>query len=61
MSENEAFVELLCPDCEKYWEASPTDLPAPDATFECPDCGARHPTSEFMRNARGLEVLREFH
>lgn len=61
MSENEAFIELLCPDCEKHWESSPTTLPAPDADFQCPDCAARHRTAEFMKNTRSLEVLREFH
>jgi uncharacterized Zn ribbon protein len=56
---NEAFVQLLCPECEKNWEATPTDLPAPDAEFTCPDCEAERRTAEFMRTDRDLEVLKD--
>jgi tRNA(Ile2) C34 agmatinyltransferase TiaS len=55
---DEAFVELTCPDCEKHWESSPSSLPSPGEGFQCPDCGGRHPLSEFARTARDLEVLR---
>jgi predicted RNA-binding Zn-ribbon protein involved in translation (DUF1610 family) len=55
----EAFAELVCPACGKYWEASPTDLPAPKESFECPDCGERRPLSEFTRTSRDLEIVRE--
>jgi len=57
---NEAFVQLVCPDCRKDWEAKPMDLPAPDAVFACPDCEAERPVAEFMRTDRDLEVLKEF-
>ncbi|SEN25640.1 hypothetical protein SAMN05216388_1002170 [Halorientalis persicus] len=56
---DQAFVQLLCPACEKDWESAPTDLPAPDAQFTCPDCGAERRTAEFMRTDRDLEVLKE--
>jgi len=52
-------VQLLCPDCEKDWEKSPTDLPAPDTEFSCPDCGTERRTAEFMRTDRDLEVLKD--
>ncbi|MFQ3319438.1 MAG: DNA-directed RNA polymerase subunit RPC12/RpoP [Natronomonas sp.] len=55
----EAFVELVCPDCEKHWENSADELPAPDESLVCPDCGARHSLSEFARTNRDLEVLRD--
>lgn len=56
---NEAYVQLLCPECEKAWEESPTDLPAPEAEFSCPDCSGKRRTAEFMRTERDLEVLKE--
>jgi len=55
----EAFAELSCPDCEKLWEVDANDAPAPDATFDCPDCGEARSLSEFARTGRDLEVLRE--
>ena len=55
----EAFVELLCPACEKHWEASPSALPAPSEPFDCPDCGERRPLSEFARTDRDLDIVRE--
>ncbi|WP_335999904.1 hypothetical protein [Halorientalis halophila] len=57
---NEAFVQLRCPACEKDWEAAPTDLPATDAAFSCPDCGDQRRTAEFMRTERDLEILEQF-
>jgi len=56
---NEAFVQLVCPECLKDWEADPTDLPSPEASFRCPDCDENRRLSEFMRTDRDLEVLRE--
>ncbi|SDF17098.1 DUF7836 family putative zinc-binding protein [Halorientalis regularis] len=56
---NEAFVQLLCPACEKDWEDGPTDLPAADDGFTCPDCGTERRTAEFMRTDRDLELLKE--
>ena len=55
----EAFVELVCPACEKYWEESPSELPAPNESFDCPDCGERRPLSEFARSDRDVELIRE--
>lgn len=55
----EAYIQLLCPACNKNWERTPRDLPAHDEQFECPDCGERRPTAEFTRTARDLETLRE--
>lgn len=55
----ETFVELVCPDCEKYWEASPSELPGADEPFDCPDCGERRPLSEFARSSRDLEIVRD--
>lgn len=57
----EAFVQLQCPACEKHWEENPSDLPAADEEFVCPDCEERRPTSEFMHTKRDLEILEEFH
>ena len=56
----EAFVRLLCPECEKDWEETPTDLPNLQKNFSCPDCHATRRLTEFMRTERDLEVVREF-
>lgn len=56
----EAFVQLLCPECNKAWEASPSELPEPQETFRCPDCRESRRTSEFMRTDRDLETLKQF-
>jgi tRNA(Ile2) C34 agmatinyltransferase TiaS len=53
----EAFVQLLCPECTKAWESSPGDLPDPRENFHCPNCHATRRTSEFMRTERDLETL----
>jgi tRNA(Ile2) C34 agmatinyltransferase TiaS len=55
---HEAFVQLLCPECTKSWESTPSDLPGPDANFSCPDCHATRRTAEFMRTDRDLETLK---
>lgn len=57
----EAFIRLVCPSCGESWEDNPVDLPAPPDRFECGSCGERRPTAEFMRTARDLEILEEFH
>ena len=54
----EAYVRLLCPDCTKEWESSPRDLPVPENSFQCPECGEQRRLSEFMRTERDLETLR---
>jgi len=57
----EAWLQLRCPDCDKHWEATPTDLPSPDTPFICDDCSEERSLSEFMKTTRDLELLREFH
>lgn len=57
----EAWLQLLCPDCGKHWEAAPSKLPSPETSFTCVECGAERPLSEFMKTTRDLELLREFH
>lgn len=55
----EAYVQLLCPECNKDWESNPSDLPLPNKVFHCPDCHASYRTSEFMRTDRDLETLKQ--
>lgn len=57
----EAWIQLYCPSCEEPWEENPSTLPAPDATYTCDHCGTARPMAEFMRTARDLEILEEFH
>lgn len=57
----EAFVRLVCPACEAHWEGNPSDLPAPDDPFGCTNCDADGRTATFMRTARDLEILEQFH
>lgn len=47
----ETFLEPLCPECSKHWESTPSVLPDPDESFDCPDCGERRRPSEFTRTA----------
>ena len=54
----EAFVQLLCPECNKAWESTPSDLPKPSETFHCPNCHAGRRLAEFMRTDRDLETLK---
>lgn len=54
----EAYVQLLCPDCTKDWETRPNGLPSARDSFRCPDCETERPLSEFMRTERDLETLR---
>lgn len=56
----ETYVRLLCPECGKHWEASPSDLPEPARTFTCPGCHANRPLSEFARTEYDLRSLKEF-
>ena len=55
---HEAFVQLLCPECQKKWESTPSELPAHDEHFSCPNCHATRRTAEFMRTDRDLENLK---
>jgi len=57
----EAWIQLTCPDCRKDWEANPSRLPNPGASFACPDCEAQHPLSEFTRTKRDFEIVDQFH
>ncbi|NHN48780.1 hypothetical protein G9464_14420 [Halostella sp. JP-L12] len=54
----EAFVRLVCPECTKDWESSPSKLPQYDDMFHCPNCHATRRTAEFTRTDRDLETLK---
>jgi len=56
----EAFVRLVCPECDKDWEEAPTDLPGHRKNFSCPDCHATRRLAEFMRTERDLELVKQF-
>jgi tRNA(Ile2) C34 agmatinyltransferase TiaS len=56
----ETFVRLLCPECGKDWESTPSKLPASRNNFSCPACHATRRLAEFMRTERDLETLRQF-
>lgn len=56
---HEAFVQLLCPECNKNWESTPSELPRSDRNFSCPGCHATRRTAEFMRTDRDLATLKE--
>lgn len=56
----EAFVRLLCPECGKEWESSPSDLPETRRNFSCTACHATRRLTEFMRTERDLEIVKQF-
>ncbi|ADQ67109.1 hypothetical protein GL213_07660 [Halogeometricum borinquense] len=56
----EAFVRLLCPECGKDWEASPSSLPSLKKNFTCSACGMSRRLSEFMRTERDLKTVKQF-
>lgn len=56
----EAYVQLLCPECKKDWESTPMDLPGHTKNFECPDCHASRRLAEFARTERDLETIKQF-
>lgn len=56
----ETYVRLLCPECGKNWQKSPSDLPDPARTFHCPNCHASRPLSEFARTEHDLQNLKTF-
>jgi tRNA(Ile2) C34 agmatinyltransferase TiaS len=56
----EAFVRLLCPECSKDWETSPSELPAHRQNFTCSACGTTRRLAEFMRTERDLETVKQF-
>ncbi|PSQ60863.1 MAG: hypothetical protein BRD23_01425 [Halobacteriales archaeon SW_9_67_25] len=53
----ETYVRLLCPECKKGWESSPSELPESSRTFHCPNCHASRRLSEFMRTEHDLKTL----
>jgi predicted RNA-binding Zn-ribbon protein involved in translation (DUF1610 family) len=55
----ETYVRLLCPECNKDWEKSPDDLPAPGDLFHCPNCHASRRTAEFARTDHDLQTLKQ--
>jgi transposase-like protein len=56
----ETFVRLVCPECTKSWEETPSDLPHHRANFTCSACGATRRLAEFTRTERDLETLKQF-
>lgn len=58
---NEAYVRLLCPNCQKTWGENPGQLPPPSDAFTCRDCESDFTMAEFMRTERDLEILKRFH
>jgi len=55
---HEAYVQLLCPECQKSWEMTPSELPQHDENYSCPGCHATRRTAVFMRTERDLENLK---
>ena len=56
----EAFVRLVCPECGKEWQETPTDLPEVRTNFTCSACHATRRLSEFMRTERDLRAVKQF-
>lgn len=56
----EAYVRLLCPECGKHWERTPTDLPTADSVFHCAGCHASRRLAEFTRTEHDLRTLKQF-
>jgi predicted RNA-binding Zn-ribbon protein involved in translation (DUF1610 family) len=54
----DTYVRLLCPECEKKWESSPSDLPDAGQSFDCPDCTTTRRLAEFARTGHDLETLK---
>lgn len=57
---DEATVKLLCPECDKNWQATINGLPSSDKNFHCPNCHATRRLAEFMQTDRDLETLQQF-
>jgi len=55
----EAYVRLLCPECQKDWQSTAGDLPAHDTLYHCPNCHASRRLAEFTRTDRDLQTLKE--
>jgi len=56
----EAFVRLVCPECNKDWQETPTGLPEVRRNFSCPDCHATRRLTEFFRTERDMEAVQQF-
>jgi ssDNA-binding Zn-finger/Zn-ribbon topoisomerase 1 len=54
----EAHVRLVCPECSKHWQSTPSDLPDHDRTFHCPACHASRRLAEFTRTEHDLKTLK---
>lgn len=54
----ETYVRLLCPECDKHWQESPSALPEPGRTFHCPNCHNSRRLAEFARTEHDLEALK---
>ena len=54
----EAYVRLLCPECKKDWESTPTELPGHARMFHCPNCHASRRLAEFTRTEHDLQTLK---
>jgi len=59
-SMEEAYVRLLCPECGKHWESTPSDLPEHTSSFHCPGCHASRRLAEFARTDHDLATLKMF-
>jgi ssDNA-binding Zn-finger/Zn-ribbon topoisomerase 1 len=55
----EAHVRLLCPECKKEWQSTPTELPETQRTYHCPNCHASRRMAEFMRTEHDLRTLKQ--
>jgi hypothetical protein len=56
----ETFVRLVCPECPKDWEQTPSSLPHHRENFTCSACGTTRRLAEFMRTKRDLQTLQQF-
>ena len=56
----EAFVRLVCLECDKEWQDTPAELPQLRTNFSCPHCHATRRLTEFMRTERDLEAVKAF-
>jgi len=57
---DEAFVRLSCPECGKYWQTAPTDVPELRSNYSCPDCHLTRRAAEFLRTERDLQTVKQF-
>ncbi|MFC7059434.1 DUF7836 family putative zinc-binding protein [Halovenus salina] len=55
----EAYVRLLCPECNKEWQELPGELPESHRVLHCPNCHASRRVSEFTRTEHDLKTLKQ--